>query len=194
MIFMKQIIVLLICCCSVFTVNAQNSKKKVYPFHSINSLVLVNGNNGVSAAVQTVNGFSKGPLFAGIGVGIDYYQYRSVPVFVDVRYEWGNRKNKFFMYGDAGINCSWVQESFKIDPVIWNGNRGNNFNNGFYSDAGIGLNTAFKNGNAFVLSLGYSRKVLEEKTTYNDWRSGEIQTELNKYRFNRMVIKTGFRF
>ena len=191
---MKRIIISVICCCCMCSVWAQVGKKKVYQFHSINSLALVNGNNGVSAAIQTVNGFSKGPLFAGLGLGLDYYQYRSVPVFADVRYELGEKRNKFFVYGNAGINCSWVQDEFLDEPVIWNGNRSNNFKNGFYSDAGIGLNAGFKNGNAFILSLGYSRKTMEEKITYDDWRTGNSQTDVNTYRFNRVLLKAGFRF
>lgn len=191
---MKRIIISVICSFCMCSVPAQVGKKKVYQFHSINSLVLVNGNNGVSAALQTVNGFVKGPWFAGIGLGLDYYQYRSVPVFADVRYELGTKKNKFFLYGDAGINFSWVQDEFLDEPVIWNGNRSNNFNNGLYSDAGIGLSAGFKNGNAFVLSLGYSRKTTEEKITYDDWRTGNKQTDVNTYRFNRVLLKAGFRF
>jgi hypothetical protein len=191
---MKRIIISVICCFCMCSVWAQVGKKKVYQFHSINTLALVNGNNGVSAALQTVNGFTKGPWFAGIGLGIDYYQYRSVPVFADVRYELGAKRNKFFAYGNAGINFSWVQDEFLDEPVIWNGNRSNNFNNGFYSDAGIGLSAGFKNGNAFLLSLGYSRKTMEEKITYDDWRTGNKQTDVNTYRLNRLLLKAGFRF
>ncbi len=84
---MKRIIISVICCFCMCSVLAQVGKKKVYQFHSINSLGLINGNNGVSAAMQTVNGFTKGPWFAGIGLGLDYYQYRTVPVFADVRYD-----------------------------------------------------------------------------------------------------------
>lgn len=191
---MKKTILLLLLGSSYFSSAVAQSKKKTYQFHSINSVALVNGNNGVAGAVQAVNGFSKGPLFAGIGIGLDYYQYRSVPVFADVRYEMGAKRNKFFVYGNAGINCSWVQDEFLNKPVIWNGNRSNNFNNGFYSDAGIGLAAGFKNGNAFILSLGYSRKTMEEKITYDDWRTGDPQTDINTYRFNRVILKAGFRF
>jgi hypothetical protein len=191
---MKRIIISVICCFCICSGWAQVGKKKAYQFHSINSLALVNGDNGVSAAIQTVNGFAKGPWFAGIGLGLDYYQYRSVPVFADMRYEVGIKRNKFFAYGNAGINFSWVQNEFMNEPVIWNGNRSNNFNNGFYSDAGIGLSAGFKNGNAFILSLGYSRKTMEEKITYDDWRTGNSQTDVNTYRFNRVLLKAGFRF
>jgi hypothetical protein len=190
----KATILFLFCYCCFYAAQGQINKKKIYQFHSINSLALVNGNNAVSAAIQTVNGFSKGPLFAGIGLGLDYYQYRTIPVFADVRYELGKRRNKFFVYGDAGINCSWVQEYYNDWPSPWERNRSNNFNNGFYSDAGIGLNAGFKNGNAFILSLGYSRKTMEEKITYDDWRTGDPVTDINTYRFNRVILKAGFRF
>ena len=191
---MKRIIILLICCFSLCSSRAQVGKKKIYQFHSINSLGLINGNNGVSAAIQTVNGFTKGPWFAGIGLGLDYYQYRTVPVFADVRYEFGKKKSKFFVYGDAGINCSWVHEYYNDWPSPWNLNRSNNFNNGLYTDAGIGLSAGFKNGNAFIVSLGYSRKTMEEKITYDDWRTGDPQTDINTYRFNRVILKAGFKF
>lgn len=192
---MKKIFFLLLLLgCSQVSIWAQSTKKKTYPFHSVNSLALVNGNNGVSAAMQTVNGFSGGPWFAGVGLGLDYYQYRSVPLFADVRYEMGQKRNKAFLYGNAGINFSWAQNYFYDEPVIWNGNRSNDFNNGFYSDAGIGLSAGCKNGNAFILSLGYSRKTMQEKITYIDWRTGNPQTDVNTYRFNRVILKTGFRF
>jgi hypothetical protein len=192
---MKQkIIILVLCLFIINSTQAQQTKKKKYNFHSINSLVLVNGDNGVSAALQTVNGFSKGPLFAGIGLGLDYYQYRSVPLFADIRYELSKKKNKFFAYADAGINFHWVKEFFNDWPSPWETNRNNNFNNGVYIDGGIGANVGLKNGHALVLSLGYSHKTLEETITFTDWRTGELQKTINNYRFNRIMIKTGFRF
>lgn len=191
---MRKIYLLMMLSYCLSSVMAQNSKMKIYQFHSINSLALLNGDNGVAAAMQTVNGFIKGSWFAGVGLGLDYYQYRTVPFFADVRYEFGKKRNKFFIYTDAGINLSWVQNYFYTEPVRWNGNRRNNYNNGLYTDAGIGLNATFKNGNAFILSLGYSRKTLEEKINYEDWRTGEPQTDVNTYRFNRVIVKAGFLF
>ena len=190
----KKIFALLLCTLCFFSVRAQYIQKKNYSLHSINSLALVNGSNGVSAALQTVNGFTMGNWFAGIGLGLDYYQYRTVPFFADLRYECGQKRNKLFLYADAGINFSWTQDDLKISPSVWNGNRSNNYNNGFYSDAGIGLTADFKNGNALILSLGISRKTLEEKITYNDWRIGKPQTDVNTYRLNRVILKSGFMF
>lgn len=171
-------------------------KTKNYRFHSVNSIGLVNGSNSVSAALQTVNGFQKGPLFAGIGVGLDYYLYRTVPVFADLRYELGKKKNKFFVYTDGGISISWVQDYYIIEPgpVVGNGGPGNDFDNGIYTDAGGGYTVGMKNGNALVLSLGYSHKRLKETYTYQDWRTGEWQTDLHRYHLNRILLKIGWKF
>lgn len=169
-------------------------KKTSFNFHSINSIALVNGSNSVSAALQSIGGFSARNLFAGVGTGLDYYLYRSIPLFVDLRYEWGKRSNKLFAYADGGINFSWVQEDVLNEPIIWNGNSSNSFHNGLYTDAGFGYAVAIKKGNALILSLGYSHKKVKEKITHTDWRTQELQTDKNIYGLNRIMIKAGWRF
>lgn len=189
-------IFLLICfyCGFIAAVAGQDTGNKKYQFHSIINVALLNGNNGTSAGVQSINGFAKDNWFAGIGTGLDYYLYRSVPLFMDLRYELGKKKNKFFAYGDAGINISWVKEYNNDWFTPWSSIRNNNYNNGLYTEAGIGISAAFKKGDAFLLSLGYSTKSLEEIITYDDWRTGQKQSDINKYRFRRLALKMGFRF
>lgn len=177
-----------------WVITSAQDKPGKFHFHSINSVALVNGSNAVSAALQTVNGFQHKSFFAGIGAGLDYYLYRTVPVFADLRYEWGKNRNKFFVYADGGINFSWAQDYFYVQPVIREGNRTNRFDNGLYADAGFGYAVMLKNKMAIILSAGYSHKGLKESYTYRDWRSGEWQTDVNTYRLNRIVLKTGWRF
>lgn len=171
---------------------AQNNKK--YQFHSINSIALMTGSNGVAWAVQTVNGLEKGQWFAGLGLGLDYYQYGTVPFFADLRYYISKKKDKVFVYADAGINFPAVQDHFYERPQIWNNNLTNSFKNGFYSDAGIGIRTGLGKGNSFVFSLGYNRKTMQEILVYDDWVSGKPTEQVNKYLFNRIIIKAGLRF
>lgn len=190
---MRNYSLLLICLVCSIGLQAQKPGGKKYSFHSINSIGVANGSNGAAAVMQTVNGFRKGPLFAGVGLGLDYYQYRTIPLFADVRYEFGTKKNKLFAYADAGINFSWVDGTYDDEVGIWWGNP-SDFSNGLYTDAGIGLTTSFRNGNAFVLSLGYSRKTMKETFAYFDWQTNEPVTDVNTYRFNRILIKLGFSF
>ncbi len=187
----KKIIV--VCVFSfMFICAVAQEKKSLYQFHSINSLALVNGNNSVSAALQSVNGFQKKNWFAGIGAGIDYYLYRTVPVFADVRYSFGKKKNKFFAYADAGANFEWVENNDRV--FIWDNNSGSKFHSGIYTDAGLGYFVKMKKNNGLVLSLGNSHKTLKETITYTDWRTGQLQTDFNSYKLNRIVIKIGWQF
>jgi hypothetical protein len=189
----NKVFIVLACLVSYGTV-AQNNSPKKYKFESINSLILLNGDHNVAPAIQTINGLSKGPWFTGIGVGIDYYQYRTIPLFADIRYDFAKKNlTRYFAYGDAGINFQWVEESFYNDPSIWNPTS-NDFKNGMYADIGVGINAGFKNGNAIVLSLGYMRKTMKEMIYHSDWRTGEPQKDVNSYRFNTIALKLGFKF
>ena len=191
---MGKILVFLIILLLIESPVTAQKKKNKFNFHSINSIALVNGSNSVSAALQSVAGFSGGHWFAGAGAGLDYYLYRTIPVFMDLRYEWGNSRNKLFVYADAGINFSWVQEEYLFEPIVWNGNSSNSFHDGLYTDAGFGYAIAMKNGNAIILSFGHSHKRLEEKIVHQDWRTQEWQTDKNIYGLNRIMIKAGWRF
>lgn len=164
-------------------------------FHSINSLGLMNGSNDVSAALQSVNGFQKKNWFLGIGVGLDYYYYRTVPVFADVRYSFGEKKNKFFAYADGGMNFEWADDYFYKGVYILGGTGlESHLENGYYTDAGLGYNIKMKKENALVFSIGFSKKTLSESVTYLDWRSQKPQTEINKYKLNRILLKAGWQF
>jgi len=166
-----------------------------YKFHSINSVLLLNGENEVSAGLQSVNGFQKGNWFAGIGLGLDYYIYRTVPLFADLRYEYGKKKNRFFSYADGGINFQWVEKYYNDRVAIWEGiNSNDKYLNGVFADAGLGYLVGMKKGNGIVLSLGYSYKSLHQKTSYQDWRTQEWLTDEYHYNLNRIVIKAGWRF
>jgi hypothetical protein len=166
-----------------------------YRFHSINSLGLMNGSNDVSAALQSVNGFQKKNWFLGIGAGLDYYLYRTVPVFADLRYSFGKKKNKFFAYADGGINIEWVEENAPSQIVIWEGSGSSNeYMNGIYTDTGFGYLINMKKENALQLSFGYSHKSLKEENTYTDWRTQKSQTDINQYKLNRIVLKVGWQF
>jgi hypothetical protein len=190
----KYCLVLLLLSISIFS-SAQ--KKTInYKFHSINSVSFLNGENEVSAGLQSVNGFQKGNWFAGAGVGLDYYIYRSVPVFADVRYEFGKKKNRFFGYADAGVNFAWVEDYMYNGPIIFDGPIVNpeKFQDGFYSDAGLGYIVNFKKTGGLILSLGHSRKTLRQDVTYTDWRTGHSTTDIYRYKFNRIALKVGWRF
>lgn len=187
----KSIFLLLIITAAVSPAFAQTKKQKI-KFSSFNTLGLVNGENSTSAALQTVNGIGIKGLFTGIGLGLDYYLYRSVPVFADFRKEFGSKRNKFFAYADAGINVQWVQVRFKIEPEPWSFGYRNKFHNGVYTDAGFGFSAGMKNNQAFILSLGHSLKTMKETRWYQERSMND--KDIFKYNFSRIVLKFGWRF
>ena len=69
--------------------------------------------NKSAFAVQTINGIKWKTLSAGIGVGIDNYVFRTVPVFADIRADILKRKNTPFVFIDAGPQFCWVQNNQK---------------------------------------------------------------------------------
>jgi len=180
----------------VTLVSFGQKKNAAYKFHSINNISLVNGDNEVSAGLQSINGFQKGDLFAGVGIGFDYYLYRTVPLFADFRYQFGKTKNKFFAYADGGVNFDWVEEEYNDGPIfIWDGSRNTSeFHNGAYTDVGLGYMVGTKKGGGLVLSLGHSYKSLEKTISYQDWRTQETITDVYNYNLNRIVLKVGWKF
>ena len=181
---------------TVALVSFGQKKNAAYKFHSINNISLVNGDNEVSAGLQSINGFQKGNMFAGVGLGLDYYIYRTVPLFADFRYEFGKTKNKFFAYADGGINFDWVEEDYNDGPIfIWDGSRNTTeFHDGAYTDIGLGYTVGSKKGGGLVLSLGHSYKSLKKTVSYMDWRTQETISDIYHYNFNRIVLKVGWKF
>src|SRR6187549_1169512 len=193
---MKMKYFLLVLLMTVALVSFGQKKNVAYKFHSINNISLVNGDNEVSAGLQSINWFQKGNLFAGVGVGLDYYLYRTVPLFADFRYEFGKTKNKFFAYADGGINFDWVEEDYNDGPIfIWDGSRNTTeFHDGAYTDLGLGYTIGSKKGGGLILSLGHSYKSLKKTVSYIDWRTQETITDIYHYNFNRIVLKVGWKF
>ena len=78
---MKKHLLLLIGCILVVTTSrAQHSWK----FRSDNYAGIATGEMGSYGLFQTINGLYKGPWFLGLGTGLDYYRFRSVPLFLSV--------------------------------------------------------------------------------------------------------------
>lgn len=186
------LLIVFILSCSI---SFSQKKESAFKFHSVNSVVLLNGENEVSAGLQSVNGFQRGNLFAGIGLGLDYYIHRSVPVFADLRYEFGKAKNKFFAYADGGINLEWAEDFNEGIFLPWDGIADNSeFYNGVYTDFGLGYRIAMKKNGGLVLSLGHSYKTLKEIVKYQDWRTQEWLSDVYKYKLSRISLKVGWQF
>lgn len=165
----------------------QNSKTP--RFSSIESVGLLTGQNGSAAIVQTINGITAGNWFTGVGLGIDYYGSRSIPLFIDVRRDIKKAK-PLFVYADGGIHFPWAT----TNQLAAKGYQATT-SNGFYFDGGAGLKLRIKNSQSILLSVGYAYKTYVDKAemfTIWQWPTGENTNDYYRYINRTITLKIGW--
>jgi len=168
-----------------------NQTPDKWKFYSINQAGLLNGEIGTAFHAQSVNGFQHKQIFAGIGAGLDYYDYRSIPVFAELRNYFGKSRNQFFVYADGGAHFVWDKNK---DQGVFK----SKYSPGFYSNIGVGYHAVFKNGEGLSLSAGYSYKnVKYSQDEYNFCPFDgpcNIRTDFYSYDLNRVILQIGWMF
>lgn len=173
----------------MFTYTARGQDQKI-KFSSVNQMGLLAGGRGEAFMIQTINGIKKGKWFAGAGTGLDFYNERTIPLFLDVRRDVTNRKNTPFAYADAGMNFLWLNFIQREQQQI------STSSPGLFYDLGIGWKLSGKNNRGFIFSAGYSFKQVKEKVKFSWWTFPTPQLENENYEhhnylFRRVVIKVG---
>src|SRR5215218_1252065 len=144
---------------------------------------LVAGASDRDLQVQTIAGLQHKSWFYGIGIAIDYYYLRGVPVFASVR-KLFQKSMPLFLYADAGWSFPWI----KKEESSFTGYT-NEYKKGIYYDAGFGWHFKISKRNAFLLSAGYSRKTIIENAIPN-WYPHNV-TKVT-YDLRRISLKAGF--
>lgn len=129
-------------------------------FRSRNYAGLLEGEIGTSWQLLSINGLQKGSWFAGLGTGLDYYRFRSVPLFLSVNKSIKPSGNGLYFLTEAGINFAWVNKEARSrsNDII-----SDKFSPSLYWNGGIGYKTLLRNKeNAILINLGYSYKQLKE--------------------------------
>lgn len=129
---------------------------------------LVGGEAGPALQLQAVNGIKYKTWAAGIGVGIDYYHTRTVPLFLDLRKAFSEKSKAGFVYASGGYNVPWAskanQESAAYAFVM-------DAKRGAYAEGGIGFSVpAFKKHQWFV-SAGWQVKTFTNTVNTMPWSS-----------------------
>ena len=152
---------------------------------------MLEGQTGSAFQIQSVNGMQYKSWFAGIGVGLDFYRYRTIPLFIDFRKEFGSSINKFFAYADGGVNFCWLTDQEKTTYLA-----DDHFETGFYTDLGLGYKIGIGRNNHLLLSIGYSLKKLKETyLMYNYFPPDNTQNKAEtNYSLNRLTMKIGWEF
>ncbi len=185
---MKKII-FLICTVCLFCICVFSQTVKPH-FKSINTVGFAVGQSPPQMLFQSVNGLAYQDWFAGIGVGLDEYEIKSLPLFADIRMDFGEEK-KGFIYGDIGYNF-FLED--KTEDMLFAGTL-STYKGGVYTDIGIGLRTKFIKKVNMVFSLGHSYKSL--KNTQVRTICGIIppcydETSRFTHNYGRINLKVGF--
>ncbi len=169
------------------------AQKTIRPaFTSINQVGIAWGATDDGLQLQTINGLSHKTYSVGIGIGLDYYWERTLPVFIDLRKNIFSKKQTPFVYADMGLNMPWV----KTDKEnTWSKS---DYEHGSYFDIGIGYKVPIIKKLFANLSFGYSQKKLEEKRINEviifDFQYGGNNSEDYDYTLRRFSLKAGLSF
>ena len=186
---MKRILFFSLLISLLFSISASAQKGKV-KFHSINLVGFVGGENEVNSVFQTVNGIKFSNWFSGIGIGIDNYRYKTLPLFIDGRWYFGDDKSGF-IYGDIGYDFPMKNKPGKEISYY----DSYDFTGGVYTDIGIGYQVPLYKKSSLLFCLGYSYKRVETKVGVNIcgmpcW----VDYSKYEFNFNRMILKVGLVF
>jgi hypothetical protein len=174
---------------SVFAQQETAKKNKGIAFQSIAQAGALVGSSYGQFVIQTINGVSYQNFFAGVGVGLDFYYLRSVPVTIELREKLSNWHSSPFVYAAGGVNFPWTTDTHS------------DFRKGGYWDFGIGYDIPANKNLSVSISLGYSIKQLSEYKTEFSYQPvpvypmGTSDKEIRyDYTFRRIVLKAGLSF
>jgi hypothetical protein len=173
----------------------QLSAQKKVQFQTLNQVGFLKGHNNDALQYQSINGIRYRSYSIGIGVGVDHYYYRTVPVFGELRKDLFNKKETPFIYAALGSSLPWIKET---SPNSW---QRSEYSRGSFYEAGIGYKVPIKGRVFMSFSLGYSQKSLHEtqySRIYRDFPPYDTESWTNPvyydYTFRRISVKAGLGF
>ena len=172
---------------------ATHSVAQVKPAYTVGvEAGIVKGNYESSQLFTLTNGIAYKNAMAGIGVGIDYYLFRSIPLFADVRKSFGNHRVQPFINAVAGINITYPAKDQKT-AYFWYNDA--DFKNGFFVKAAAGASIKMDKKFRVAVSAGYSYKT--NKVAYGTAYSPTdiiVNANTDIYRLNRWILTAGIWF
>jgi hypothetical protein len=185
---MKKMNFLLFLMAAATCVFAQEQQKKKPVFQTQVQLGILEGQAGSQFQVQVINGMKWQGASAGVGIGLDYYGTRSIPLFLNLQKNILNHTKTPFIYANGGIHFPWISDKNTAEII--------RTKPGLIYEAGVGyLVPAGKY--AFSFTLGYSYKAYTERRESARWcLTGICENDVSNvsYQFRRISFNMGFRF
>ena len=185
---------IILCTIMLLAIQIAINAQQKFSFRSSNYVGLLEGETGSAFQLQTINGFQHRGWFGGIGTGLDYYRYRSIPLFFSLNKKIGNQSSGFFISMDEGLNFAWYNREKRWDNDFIS----SKFSPSLYWSPGIGYSLGLRNNkDAILISIGYSYKHLKEKVERPVFCINppcEPVIERYDYRLNRLLMRVGWQF
>lgn len=188
----KLVALLLLSCALV------NAQKKTIKYNNITNIGWLNGSSQNAFTLQTINGITIDKWQLGVGVGLDNYGTKSIPVFVDVRRTFGNKQWQPLVYADAGVNYTLRWGNFAAKD--YNNEYLFDLNNTFYSELGVGLSKKISKKTSLNITAGFSYKHLSymQRAYYPYLTLYSVYPTPQYYQFDyyykRLALRVGIQF
>lgn len=159
---------------------------------------LLNGDNHVNGQVNLQVGLQQKTWQFSVGSGFDYYKYRTIPVYVELKKFFGLEQHQLFVFVKGGSTIAWPTETQKTlrNTNWWGVYSPSMFKNGLFAEGGVGYSLFNKKQHGFYTAAGYSFKSLRESYTEQNW-NGNILVSTKRsalYQMNRILLKIGYQF
>ena len=169
---------------------AATAQKSRVSYSGAVSVGVLSGQSPAEMQLQLVNGIKYKNWSAGLGIGLDYYHTRSVPLFLQLRKTISARPHTPFFYVNSGVNVPWAQEGKILFAT--------GYSRGFYGEGGIGYEVpVFKNQRLFF-SGGWQVKTFSATVNTMPWLSSwpppPHAFRDHDYTLKTLVVKAGLRF
>lgn len=158
------------------------------------------GSNGPSGDVRLQAGFRSKGWLLGIGGSYDPYRIRSVPIYVQARKMFTEKKIRPFVVGSIGANIEVAKDGDPAEPseAIWGrwAPPSYQYSNGMYAEGGLGA--AFRANKRLGLNLSFSYVYkTNSETVFGYYWLGQTITSSpveSKYLMNRLALRLGLQF
>jgi hypothetical protein len=127
---------------------------------------VTNGNFETNAYLNTSHGLAVSSWYLGFGSGVDYYRFRTIPVFAEMRKEFSKKNTRPFIQLAGGINIQWLTQEQRDHRFTWWQTNPSTFKPGVYFKGGTGVLFNTHKLVRFATTVSWSYKSLTEK--YND--------------------------
>lgn len=189
---MVKLAVIILIAAAPLLLQAQAGKQ--LSWYNVSQFGWLMGDNQHTWSIETINGVGYKKYSAGVGVALDKYGYKSIPVFADLRYNLATtHRTALQVYGDAGVNLPLRSDYLPYkynNSQVWH-----TLHPSFYGEAGISYKIALIHKFSLIAGAGYNYKTFKytEIIYTGDVSTPSIGTDYT-YHYSKYVLRIGFGF